>query len=178
MTIKISLTIEDDDGGTYTVREVLELFKAIEGINADEKKVEKKETASLFPCYAVQPMPTKGGGEWNLDQPTYAKWQSDFVGVNVAGELAKARTWLLANPSRLKTPKGMPSFCRNWLRRAFDATVEMVKQERDHMPEPHKPKMIDAGVARFRLIKSGVHDARDWSDSKCVRVAGESNLCS
>lgn len=176
--LKISLKIEDEDGCEYSVKEVLQLFKAVEVIQNDERKVEKQQQAELFPCYSVQAMPIKGGGEWNLDQPTYARWESDFVGVNCKAELDKARAWLLANPNRLKTAKGMPAFCRNWLRRAYQATVDAVKMERQCKPEPKVTATpLNGSQARFALVKQGCQDARDWTDDECINQAKARNLC-
>jgi hypothetical protein len=52
-------------------------------------------------------------------QDTHLKdWQAAFPGVDIQGQLAKMRTWLLANPKRRKTRAGIGSFIVKWLEKA------------------------------------------------------------
>jgi hypothetical protein len=61
--------------------------------------------------------PTKRG-EWRLDIQQLMVWQDLYPRLDVSGELNKAWVWLEANPTRRKTPFGMPRFLVNWLNKA------------------------------------------------------------
>lgn len=57
-------------------------------------------------------------GEWGLSEKLYGELVKAYPGVSVMGELAKMRTWLLANSKNRKTPDGLPRFINNWLSKA------------------------------------------------------------
>ena len=65
----------------------------------------------------VLTFPTKGGDPWGLTQDKLHEYQETYPGVDVLGELRRARQWCLDNPGRCKTAKGMPKFCGGWLGR-------------------------------------------------------------
>jgi hypothetical protein len=60
----------------------------------------------------------KDGTDWQPTDEQVISWQHAFPDVDVFAELNVMATWLEANPSRVKTVKGMPRFCQSWLSRA------------------------------------------------------------
>lgn len=57
--------------------------------------------------------------EWHLHKSRLDEyWKLYSKALDVLGECQKARLWLVDNPSRRKTPKGMPRFLTNWMDRA------------------------------------------------------------
>ena len=70
----------------------------------------------------VMSFPTKGTGaaEWSLTAAKLAEYQQSFPGVDVLAECRKARQWCLDNPTKQKTPKGMPKFLGGWLGKVQD----------------------------------------------------------
>ena len=181
--INIKVTITDDDGTEYTLADIAKLAKAVEKLNKDEAKVEKQEQVDLFPCYAIDPLPCKGG-TWQPSQLDFEKWKDEFPSVMVKAELDKARSWLLDDPKNLKTHNGMKTFCRKWLRRVQRAATPTIPT----ISQPKKPKKITVDNMRFDLRK--IHgaevndlsddDVRDQWENRCPHGmnAAESDACS
>jgi uncharacterized protein YdaU (DUF1376 family) len=69
----------------------------------------------------VLPCVGKGSQSFAVMEPMIAEWRTAFPGVNVLGEIYKARAWLGANPKRQKTHSGMARFLVSWLSRAQDS---------------------------------------------------------
>ncbi len=59
----------------------------------------------------------RSGHTWTLLGDTLSDYQSTFRRVAVVSELRKAQLWLVANPARRKTARGMPRFLNAWLAR-------------------------------------------------------------
>jgi hypothetical protein len=68
----------------------------------------------------VMTFPTVGDGpkEWHLTASKLSEYGETFPGVDLLGELRKARQWCIDNTARRKTAKGMPKFCSGWLTKA------------------------------------------------------------
>lgn len=60
------------------------------------------------------------GSSWQLPQAKLDEWQKTFPDLDVEGQLRRAAQWLRDNPSKQKTPGGMPRFLGSWLLRAAD----------------------------------------------------------
>lgn len=67
-----------------------------------------------FPC--VGPVKT-----WTLTAAKLAEWSTSFPDLDVEAEVRKARQWLLDNPQKRKTSRGMTRFLGAWLARAQDS---------------------------------------------------------
>ena len=60
-------------------------------------------------------------GTWHLPLLKLGEYQATYSSrLDVAGELRKARQWLIDNKTRRKTKRGMKSFLTSWLNRAYD----------------------------------------------------------
>lgn len=65
--------------------------------------------------------PTVGtSSTWGLSSTQVAEWQGLFPNIDVLSEMRKAVAWVLANPAKRKTAKGMPRFLVSWLMRVVD----------------------------------------------------------
>lgn len=64
---------------------------------------------------AVIAMPLNTGREYVVTRPEVEEWRRLYPAVDVDQELRAMRGWLLANPERRKTVKGMPRFINGWL---------------------------------------------------------------
>lgn len=65
--------------------------------------------------------PTVGGeASWALTEAQVAAWVELFPSLDVRAECRGALAWVLANPSRRKTARGMPAFLVAWLSRSND----------------------------------------------------------
>lgn len=60
------------------------------------------------------------GLEWQLAQDDYDEMRRLYPAVDVAAELRKARGWLIGNPTKRKTERGILRFLHTWLARAQD----------------------------------------------------------
>ena len=83
-------------------------------------------------------------GEWQLDIRQVMAWQDLYPRLDVSSEMNKAWVWLEANPTRRKTPFGMPRFLVNWLNKA--STQQAVTSKVSYRPRatrdatcPHAP---------------------------------------
>lgn len=65
----------------------------------------------------VGPFPVIGAPDFWIPPAKVAEWVSTFTGIVVIRELRLARQWLLDNPTRRKTPRGMTRFLFAWLAR-------------------------------------------------------------
>lgn len=65
----------------------------------------------------VMEFPTNGKGSkvYRLTASKVAEYVEAFPGVDVDGQLLKARQWCRDNPTKRKTPQGMPAFLARWL---------------------------------------------------------------
>jgi len=66
--------------------------------------------------------PVNSGKLWDLPQRKFDEYDATYSSrLDLPSELLKARQWLRDNPSRRKTPGGMPGFLTRWLNRAMDS---------------------------------------------------------
>lgn len=54
---------------------------------------------------------------WRLTAGKLGEYQEAFPGVEVGLALRSARQWCIDNPTKRKTPRGMPKFLHGWLER-------------------------------------------------------------
>ena len=57
---------------------------------------------------------------WLLTEAQVRTWSESYPALDVFAEARKAQVWLIANPTRRKTAKGMSAFLVNWLNRSTD----------------------------------------------------------
>ena len=102
---------------------------------------------------AVVGLPTVSEGDFPVSQADIDGWAEAFPGVDVRQQLAAMRQWLLANPTRRKTKRGMRKFVVSWLDRRQNAGQPPAPRA-TAPPQPSKPK--NAGeLARQDLIRMG-----------------------
>jgi hypothetical protein len=95
--------------------------KRREGKRREEKGTkdssEPKMPASE-PTAEIEVFPTVGGGAFVLPEPQAEELTALFPTLDVAQELRSAKAWLVANPTKRKTAKGMPKFLTAWCTRS------------------------------------------------------------
>lgn len=67
--------------------------------------------------------PTKCGKGYKLSPAFVAELISAYPGLDVAQELQRARLWLIANPAKRKTVRGMSKFLNGWMGRQKPAST-------------------------------------------------------
>jgi hypothetical protein len=77
----------------------------------DSLKTDTKDTLAFS-------MPTKAGKTCGIKQSSVDRWCKAYPNLDVMLQLERAKTWLLDNPARGKTPNGMTRFIGSWLSRA------------------------------------------------------------
>jgi uncharacterized protein YdaU (DUF1376 family) len=65
----------------------------------------------------VADLPCVNGEPYLVFETDIAEWQASFPAVNVRQQLGAMRSWLIANPTRRKTKRGMRRFVVTWLDR-------------------------------------------------------------
>jgi hypothetical protein len=55
------------------------------------------------------------GGIWPLTQAKIDQYESTFPTLDVMASCRVARQWLIDNPTKRKTTRGMPAFLSKWL---------------------------------------------------------------
>jgi hypothetical protein len=91
--------------------------------NRTEQKHKKHiaSTADAIPAASVFDLPLVGGKQcFAVSQELFDEFVRAYPGVVVMAELGRARAWLISNPIRGKTLRGMPKFLNSWLSRAQD----------------------------------------------------------
>ncbi len=83
----------------------------------DESCPEPVEDDHSGPPVLVFQTVGKGPKEWSLTEAKVAEYQESFPGVDVLAECRKARQWIIDNPTKRKTARGMPAFLTRWLGR-------------------------------------------------------------
>lgn len=63
-------------------------------------------------------LPVSTGDQWSIDQSYLSEMSTCYPHVDIEAELLKMRAWLISNPSRRKTNRGMKRFINSWLSRA------------------------------------------------------------
>jgi hypothetical protein len=91
---------------------------------------------SLVPPVLVFPTTGPAGKEWLLSREQVTAWRSLFPTLDVLAEARKALAWVIANPGRRKTVKGMPKFLVNWLTRAVDRGGSNGQRPQPTAPQP------------------------------------------
>lgn len=84
------------------------------------------------------PVTGKNGGTWPLSQAYLGELQTAFPALDILAEARKARAWIVGNPSRRKTPRGMTRFLYGWMERCQNrgaATVSGRPPDRDYSAE-------------------------------------------
>lgn len=101
-----------------------------------------------FPC--AGPVAT-----WALRRSLADEFRRGYPALDVLAEATRARVWLVANPGRRKTARGMPRFLAAWMAREQDTARAS--------PQPRTPPPMSAGAhtlnaAREAMRRKGLLD--------------------
>lgn len=87
----------------------------------------------------------KGGqARWVLPEGKAEEWATTYPGVDVPSELRAARQWLIDNPSRRKTSRGMLRFLNSWLERRQNRGGLFAKQRAEQLAGEEARKKDEA----------------------------------
>lgn len=97
-----------------------------EEIRVEEKRVEKETSLGASPqSGAAQEktaigLPLNDGSEFYVTKSDFAEYVLLYPAADVEQELRSMRGWLISNPTRRKTRKGIMSWVGNWICKAQD----------------------------------------------------------
>ena len=94
---------------------------------------EVKEVKEILFASTVYTLPAVGGKKVAISKEQFEKWQTLYPAVDVMQELKKMDGWLNANPTRIKTAKGIPRFVNSWLARQQDK-AKPTQRRQDVLP--------------------------------------------
>lgn len=129
--------------------------------NTTEKNLEIKKDSSE-PSRSSEPVDNsivfdcvgKDAGQWNPPLKLIQVFRDAYPHHDVVAELRKAVAWIVANPAKRKTKKGMPAFLNRWMERAKPSTDTNTRQK----TQAEKDAIL--AEARARRAKE---DGRDGS---------------
>jgi uncharacterized protein YdaU (DUF1376 family) len=108
------------------------------------------EVAPALPAEPAEPpaytLPTNTGEEFPIVRQRVEEFVELYPGVDVMQELRKMRGWLISNPAKRKTKKGMMSFVNNWLSKQQNSAGSQM-QGRRIGPASGRPSINNIGVA-------------------------------
>lgn len=111
----------------------------------EEEEVEEDVSPNGDSCIdGAEPLiglPLNDGSEHPVTQEDFNEYAALYPAVDVMQELRDMRGWLLANPSRKKTKRGIKAFIRTWL-----------SKEQDRGPKP----TARSGTPQGRLTASEI----------------------
>jgi hypothetical protein len=106
----------------YPPAKSLELQDSTGQDNTEQDRTEvRPETAPAVIVTAVLTFPTDGNPrEWDLTEAKVKEFREAFPSLDVVAECRKALAWVQANPTKRKTPRGMPGCLFRWWSRVQD----------------------------------------------------------
>jgi hypothetical protein len=130
----------------------------LEAQSTPEPKAKTPKTDPLSSGPTILAYPVVGGEDWPLTQARIDHLAEVYPGADALAECRKALAWCLANPTRRKTPRGMPEFLRKWLDRAQnDAARRSVGPPPRASPRPsNAPGTLDRQANIEALRKEGI----------------------
>jgi hypothetical protein len=60
-------------------------------------------------------LPLKDGTLYQVEEGDLAMWRKTYIAVDVTQQFREMYSWLVSNPSKRKTKKGIKRFINNWL---------------------------------------------------------------
>ena len=86
--------------------------------NPESTSTNRAEAASSSP--PVICLPLNNGAEYPVSMEQCQEWASLYPAVDVAQQLREMRGWLLSNPTKRKTLRGIQAFINRWLSKEQD----------------------------------------------------------
>lgn len=113
---------------------------------------------------------------WPVTKSYIAEMAPLYPGIDIQSEILRAKGWLLNNPTKRKTDRGMTSFLGRWFAREQDKTRSPTLPTRpapDRVGEPTTD--IDVAAIREALAHIRAKPRDTWTDTEEVMVDVYSN---
>ena len=96
-------------------------------------------TSELLVAY----LPLKDGSRYELQVTDMDLWRNIYTDVDIDYELKKMLGWLMSNPSRQKTKRGMKRFVNGWL----SSTNDKALKDENSKPQSAVDRLTDRSWA-------------------------------
>lgn len=116
--------------------------------NNNHEHEQHAPSAQLSPPHALAPQMTCVGGVYRITSDHVQKLEDLYTHLDIMAELKKAAMWLEANPSRRKTPKGMPRFINAWMERSQNSS----RGQQSFTPNHGKRTLSQAAQEAYDLL--------------------------
>lgn len=134
---------------------------------ADISAEASSETSAPEPCFIE--LPVLNGKEFRVSVKLVAEYSRSYPAVNVEYELGKMRSWLISNPKKGKTSKGILRFVNTWLARCQDdggSRVPCAVVEQKPILPPIDAHKIKRQQIEEKLRKKGYRETDEfWIES-------------
>ncbi len=84
----------------------------------------------------------KGGDKHPVTQSDIAHFSETYPSINIPNEIAKAADWLISNPTKRKTPRGIKRFLSGWLSRAGEKQYRRTGISQQAQVEAHNAAAV------------------------------------
>lgn len=124
---------------------------------------------------AVIGLPTVSDGDYPISAADVAEWEPAYPAVDIRQQLAAMRQWLISNPTKRKTKRGMRKFVNAWLDRRQNAGGSRSPPPHATAP-PRRPSAFDAydDIARLKgWIDESESLPRNDQDAERLPSAGD-----
>lgn len=128
------------------------------------------EPAKAAPAVVIG-LPTVSDGDYPVSESDIAEWASAFPAVDVPQQLAVARQWLIANPTRRKTKRGMRKFIVSWLDRRQNSGPAP-QRSATGPPPGRRMNAVEAKRALWDQINEQAGVGRDNGDAERLPAGG------
>ena len=117
--------------------------RRVSDANASSSPEPEKSAPAADASPTVIELPCVSGETYPISEADVAEWRSAFPAVDIRQQLAAARQWLIANPTRRKTRRGIRKFVVSWLDRRQNAAHSPPAQRSSADP-PHQLDRVNA----------------------------------
>jgi hypothetical protein len=128
-TIERTITVIDADSRKFLLSDSRKLRLTDRSGIVGNSDSDSRKSPTLIIKSIIYTFVLNNGNEWTLPPGKIDEYRQAFPRLDVESELRKAGQWLIDNPARRKTAKGMLRFLSGWLGRA--KTTDSNSRERD-----------------------------------------------
>jgi len=107
-------------------------------------------------------LPLEDGSRWEVPPQFQQELAEVFPRVAIADEIAKMKAWLLCNPARRKTRRGIKRFVGNWILKAF----ESLPRQHNHLSLTRLPSCCDCPADGTEIFQGSRFCAKHAEDHR------------
>ncbi len=116
---------------------------------------------------AVITMPVVGGGMYPVTEDACRLFRETYPTLDIGQCIRSAKLWLVSNPSKVETPRGMPKFLAGWMERALNRGQHLLvnaSRSVDRTTPPARESLSErnrrAGEELIALVQARAHGVK------------------